>query len=80
MASLYAQMGFDGHVVNRGVEPKGEFIWRGSHDLGDKSQIFTTVLHDNFIPPDGFDFEYGIQLNFKKICIFLFSKQIKFKI
>jgi lysosomal alpha-mannosidase len=80
MASLYAQMGFDGHVVNRGVEPKGEFIWRGSHDLGDKSQIFTTVLHDYYKPPNGFDFEYGIQLNFKKIFIFLFTKQIKFKI
>jgi lysosomal alpha-mannosidase len=80
MASLYAQMGFDGHVVNRGIQPKGEFIWRGSHDLGDKSQIFTTVLHNHYKPLDGFGFETGIQLNFKKICIFLFSKQIKFKI
>ncbi len=80
MASLYAQMGFDGHVTNRAIKPKGEFIWRGSHDLGEKSEIFTTVLHNHYGPPDGFDFETGIQFNFKKIYIFLFSKQIKFKI
>jgi hypothetical protein len=73
-------MGFDGYVVNRAIEPKGEFIWRGSYDLGDKSEIFTTALYGHCGPSDGFDFEYGIQLNFKKICIFLFSKQIKFKI
>jgi lysosomal alpha-mannosidase len=34
MASLYAQMGFDGHVTNRGVRPQGEFVWKASHDLG----------------------------------------------
>jgi lysosomal alpha-mannosidase len=45
MASLYALMGFDGHVVNRAVEPKGEFIWRGSHHLGDKSlQLYSTTI------------------------------------
>jgi lysosomal alpha-mannosidase len=77
MASLYAQMGFDGHVTNRAIIPKGEFIWRGSHDLGDKSEIFTTVLHDHYESPIGFDFETGIQLNFKKVYIFLFSKQNK---
>jgi lysosomal alpha-mannosidase len=74
MASLYAQMGFDGHFTNRGIKPKGEFIWRGSHDLGEKSEIFTTVLHNAFASPSGFDFENGIQFNFKKIYIFLFSK------
>jgi lysosomal alpha-mannosidase len=78
MASLYAQMGFNGHVTN--IKPKGEFIWRGSHDLGDKSEIFTTVLHDHFGPPCGFDYETGIKFNLKKVYIFLFSKQIKFKI
>jgi hypothetical protein len=75
MASLYAQMGFDGHVTNRAIKPKGEFIWRGSHDLGEKSEIFTTVLHNHFGPPYGFDFEIGIKLNFKKIYIFLSSKK-----
>ncbi len=60
MASLYAQMGFDGHVVNRGIKPKGEFIWRGSHDLGEKSDIFTTTLHDHYDAPNGFNFENGM--------------------
>jgi len=53
MASLYAQMGFDGHVVNRGV-PHGEFIWKGSKDLG--SGIFSTVLHAHYDAPKGFKF------------------------
>ncbi|XP_054165688.1 lysosomal alpha-mannosidase-like [Oppia nitens] len=59
MASLYAQMGFDGHVFNRGVQPKGEFIWESSPDLGQKSNIFTTILHDHYNAPEGFDFENG---------------------
>jgi lysosomal alpha-mannosidase len=62
MASLYAQMGFDGHVVNRAINPKGEFIWRGSHDLGEKSDIFTTTLHNHYSAPNGFNFEKGILL------------------
>ncbi len=74
MASLYAQMGFDGHFTRRAIKPKGEFIWRGSDDLGEKSEIFTTALHEHLIPPDGFDFETGIQFNFKKFYIFLFLK------
>jgi lysosomal alpha-mannosidase len=60
MASLYAQMGFNAHVVNRAIDPKGEFIWRGSHDLGEKSDIFATTLHDHYYPPKGFIFEDGI--------------------
>jgi lysosomal alpha-mannosidase len=59
MASLFAQMGFDAHVVNRAINPKGEFIWRGSHDLGEKSDIFSTTLHDHYTAPNGFDFENG---------------------
>jgi lysosomal alpha-mannosidase len=57
MASLYAQMGFDGHIVNRGV-PKEEFLWKDSEDLHSKSAIFTTVLHNHYDPPEGFNFEY----------------------
>jgi lysosomal alpha-mannosidase len=60
MASLYALMGFDGHVVNRAINPKGEFIWRGNHDLGEKSDIFTTTLHDHYSAPKGFNFEHGM--------------------
>jgi lysosomal alpha-mannosidase len=61
MASLYAQMAFDGHVVNRGVQ-KGEFIWKGSKDLGSKSEIFTTVLHSHYGPPSGLNFGHGDDL------------------
>jgi hypothetical protein len=64
MASLYAQMGFDGHVFNRGVFPKGEFVWGGSPDLGVNADIFTTILHNHYSAPDGFDFEDGIQNDF----------------
>ena len=59
MPSLYAQMGFDGHVFNRGVSPKGEFVWRGSQSLGQKTEIFTTILHNHYSAPNGFDFETG---------------------
>ena len=62
MASLYAQMGFDGHVFNRGVFPKGEFIWKGSQDLGQTSEILTTILHNHYSAPNGFDFEEGIPI------------------
>jgi len=72
MASLYAQMGFDGHVVNRAIKPKGEFIWRGNHDLGEKSDIFTTVLHDHYGPPNGYYFEFGIHKRKNIKLIFLF--------
>ncbi|XP_054159740.1 lysosomal alpha-mannosidase-like [Oppia nitens] len=55
MASLYAQMGFDGHVINRGVHPKGDFIWKSSDDLN--TTIFSTVLHNHYSAPKGFKFE-----------------------
>jgi lysosomal alpha-mannosidase len=61
MASLYAQMAFDAHVVNRGAQ-KGEFIWKGSKDLGSKSEIFTTVLHNHYSAPNGFNFDNGNDL------------------
>lgn len=55
MPSLYAQMGFDGHVYNRGILPKGEFIWKASEDLD--TDIFTTILHNHYSAPDGYNFE-----------------------
>ncbi|CAG2173918.1 unnamed protein product, partial [Oppiella nova] len=54
MPSLYGLMGFDANVYNRGV-PKGEYIWHTSKDLNTK--VFTTVLHDHYYPPGGFNFE-----------------------
>ncbi|CAG2108860.1 unnamed protein product, partial [Medioppia subpectinata] len=53
----------DGHVFNRGVIPKGEFIWGGSADLGQSANIFTTILHNHYSAPDGFDFETGNDIN-----------------
>jgi len=55
MASLYAQLGFDGHVLNRGIHPQGDYIWRASDDLNTK--IFSTVLHKHYSAPNGFKFE-----------------------
>ena len=55
MPSLFAQMGYDGHVVSRGPNPKGEWVWKASDDLNTK--IFTSVLHDAYGAPNGFDFE-----------------------
>lgn len=58
MASLLAQMNYDGHITNRAVNPKGQFLWRGSsNDLGDKSEIMVSNLHNHYHAPDGFDFE-----------------------
>ncbi|CAG2165196.1 unnamed protein product, partial [Oppiella nova] len=58
MPSLYAQMGFDAHVTNRGPNiDKGEYIWDTSKDLNTK--IFTTVLHNHYSAPGGFNFENG---------------------
>lgn len=57
MANLYAMMGFDGHVVNRGDQLSGEFVWNTSV----AHSIFTTHLHDFYIAPEGFFFEDGKQ-------------------
>ena len=57
MASLIGQMGFDGHVINRAIDPKGEFVWTGSDDLTSKSEVFSSTLHHHYHAPDGFDFE-----------------------
>ncbi|CAG2111867.1 unnamed protein product, partial [Medioppia subpectinata] len=56
MPSLYAQMGFDTHVYNRGPD-LGEYIWDTSRDLN--TRIFTTILHNAYNPPDGYNFEDG---------------------
>ena len=57
MPSLFAQMGYDAHVTNRGPEPKGEWVWKASDDLNTK--IFTSVLHAHYSAPNGFNFENG---------------------
>ena len=32
-------------------------IWRGSQNLGKKSQLFTGVLYNGYAPPEGFCFD-----------------------
>ncbi|XP_054158995.1 lysosomal alpha-mannosidase-like [Oppia nitens] len=56
MPSLYAQMGFDAHVYNRGPT-HGEYVWHASKDLDQR--IFTTILHSHYSAPNGFNFENG---------------------
>jgi hypothetical protein len=36
-----------------------EFVWRGSHSLKQRSDMFTHVLHKHYSAPEGFDWEEG---------------------
>lgn len=62
MANLYSLMGFDGHIVNRGHNLHGEFLWKASAN----NTIFTSVLHQHYSAPPGLNFEDG---NFKSFKI-----------
>lgn len=55
MANLYAMMDFDGHIVNRGNNLHGEFMWNASNEHA----IFTSTLHNHYSAPNGFNFEDG---------------------
>ncbi|XP_059613211.1 lysosomal alpha-mannosidase isoform X2 [Phlebotomus argentipes] len=66
MASLFAQMGFDGMFfgrldyqdkTRRLEKREAEMIWRGSANLGEASDLFTGVLYNNYGPPPGFCFD-----------------------
>lgn len=88
MASIFAQMGYDGMFFgrldhedkrNRMETRNPEFVWHGSANLGsrkiiffsirqseakslnrfqgDKSDLFTGVLYNNYGPPPGFCFD-----------------------
>ncbi|ODN03792.1 Lysosomal alpha-mannosidase, partial [Orchesella cincta] len=66
-ANLFAQMGFDGLFVGRidyqyksylSRNRQMEMIWSGSPDsLGKPSWLFTGVLYNYYLPPDGFCFD-----------------------
>lgn len=58
MAHLYSLMNFDGHVLNRGNNLHGEFLWENSDD---GSQILSSVLHQHYSAPNGFNFGDGMQ-------------------
>lgn len=62
-ASLFAQMGYDGLFFGRldyqdkearMISKTAEMIWHGSENLGEKSDLFTGVLFNNYGPPPGF--------------------------
>ncbi|XP_046975975.1 lysosomal alpha-mannosidase-like [Vanessa cardui] len=65
-ASLMAQMGYDGLFINPisfddeiiRMDRKGlDFLWRGSDDLGPKTDIYTHKLFDGYWSPPGFCFD-----------------------
>ncbi|XP_055684931.1 lysosomal alpha-mannosidase isoform X1 [Lutzomyia longipalpis] len=66
MASLFAQMGYDGMFfgrldyqdkTHRLEKSEAEMIWRGSANLGEAADLFTGVLFNNYGPPPGFCFD-----------------------
>lgn len=66
MASIFAQLGFDGVLLGRidyqdkqfRMKTKTpEMVWRSSANLGNSSEIFTGVLFNNYSPPRGFCFD-----------------------
>ncbi|XP_050319281.1 lysosomal alpha-mannosidase isoform X2 [Bactrocera neohumeralis] len=66
MASMFAQMGFDGlffgrldyqDKMERLTTKTAEMIWRASANLEDSSKLFTGALYNQYQPPPGFCFD-----------------------
>ncbi|XP_011181146.2 lysosomal alpha-mannosidase isoform X1 [Zeugodacus cucurbitae] len=66
MASMFAQMGFDGlffgrldyqDKMERLTTKTAEMIWRASANLDDSSNLFTGALYNQYQPPPGFCFD-----------------------
>lgn len=66
MASIFSQLGFDGVLLGRIdyqdkimrlLTKSAEMVWRGSSNLGSKSDIFTGVMYNTYSPPKGFCFD-----------------------
>ncbi|XP_034666347.1 lysosomal alpha-mannosidase isoform X1 [Drosophila subobscura] len=66
MASIFAQMGFDGMFFGRLdyqdkderlMTKNAEMIWHGSANLGKSSDLFTGALYNNYQAPEGFCFD-----------------------
>lgn len=64
--TLYKEMGFKYHVIARidhqlkerlRQNKSMEFIWRGSKNLGEKSDILTHILYDSYCNPSPFIWE-----------------------
>ncbi|CAF1277182.1 unnamed protein product, partial [Adineta ricciae] len=67
VASLFAQMGFDGlffgridfqDYTQRNQSKTMEMIWKGSYDLGEPSWLFTGVIPRVYTAPQSFCFDY----------------------
>ncbi|XP_968354.2 lysosomal alpha-mannosidase [Tribolium castaneum] len=65
-ASISAQLGFDSVFfarldyrdrINRLGTKTGDLIWRGSSNLGNSSDIFTSVMYNHYSAPAGFCFD-----------------------
>ncbi|XP_017786052.1 PREDICTED: lysosomal alpha-mannosidase isoform X1 [Nicrophorus vespilloides] len=66
MASIFAQLGFDGLLLGRiDYQDKKfrfttrtpEMVWRSSANLGESSDLFTSVMYNTYSPPPGFCFD-----------------------
>ncbi|XP_031623847.1 lysosomal alpha-mannosidase-like isoform X1 [Contarinia nasturtii] len=66
LASLLAQMGYDGlflgridyqDKINRFTKRTAEMVWHSSDSLGSKADLFTGVLFNTYSPPPGFCFD-----------------------
>ncbi|XP_044592334.1 lysosomal alpha-mannosidase isoform X2 [Cotesia glomerata] len=65
-ASLFAQFGFDGMFIGRLdyqdkykrlKDKTAEFLWKASSSLGEKANLFSVALFNNYSPPPGFCFD-----------------------
>lgn len=66
MASIFAQLGYDGVILGRIdfedqkirlANKSMEMVWRGSNSLGSPTDIFTSVLYNHYDAPTGFCFD-----------------------
>ncbi|XP_063226460.1 lysosomal alpha-mannosidase-like isoform X2 [Bacillus rossius redtenbacheri] len=66
MASLFAQLGYDGLLFgrldyqdkqHRFMTKTAEMVWEASPNLGKAADLFTSVLYNNYAPPPGFCFD-----------------------
>lgn len=63
MASMFAQMSFDGYFFGRLhyedkhrrlLNKEMEMVWEASNNLGASAEIFTGALYNTYSPPPGF--------------------------
>ncbi|XP_031357681.1 lysosomal alpha-mannosidase-like [Photinus pyralis] len=74
MATVFAELGFDGlffwrmdyrDYEARHADKRTEFVWRGSSDLGAQSDIFTSMLYENYNAP--YNFCWDVQCGDERI-------------